>query len=437
MKRVLAVLLTLCLLLSGCAARSQEQSTGTAVTFYYGTRDIEQLTGDLAIGEESRNLRVYTLAEMLEIYMKGPTSEDLVSPFPEGTKVLSYAETEQGLKLTMSEAFFTLQGVDMSLATCCITRTVCAFSGADQLSLVDEMGQIQLDLSPEQFLLENDFNVETETAFTLYFAQADYRYLVPEIQEATLSDNESQETYVLRQLMEGPQTEGLLSVIPEHTELLGLTTEDGVCTVNFSSDFYENAPEDVYEAYTTIFGVVNTLTELEGVNSVQILIDGSIVDSYGGFQISQPLTRYAPAIGPARTSGIDLNQHVLTLADGEPFLLPYQVSESNSVPLAESVAQAAIDFEPPQGFYNPIPYGTELLSISVSGGICYVDLSGKFVPADGTQLSEKAAVWAIVSTLTELDNVSAVLLTIEGESSGLGYVDISEPLTEKSVQLES
>jgi spore germination protein GerM len=351
--------------------------------------------------------------------------------------VLSYAETEQGLKLTMSEAFFTLQGVDMSLATCCITRTVCAFSGADQLSLVDEMGQIQLDLSPEQFLLENDFNVETETAFTLYFAQADYRYLVPEIQEATLSDNESQETYVLRQLMEGPQTEGLLSVIPEHTELLGLTTEDGVCTVNFSSDFYENAPEDVYEAYTTIFGVVNTLTELEGVNSVQILIDGSIVDSYGGFQISQPLTRYAPAIGPARTSGIDLNQHVLTLADGEPFLLPYQVSESNSVPLAESVAQAAIDFEPPQGFYNPIPYGTELLSISVSGGICYVDLSGKFVPADGTQLSEKAAVWAIVSTLTELDNVSAVLLTIEGESSGLSFVDISEPLTEESVQLES
>jgi spore germination protein GerM len=44
-------------------------------------------------------------------------------------------------------------------------------------------------------------------------------------------------------------------------------------------------------------------------------------------------------------------------------------------------------------------------------------------------------VWALVSTLTELDNVSSVLLTIEGESSGFTSVDISEPLTEESVQL--
>jgi germination protein M len=435
MKRVVAVLLALSVLLGGCGVTQSQTGDEAQVQFYYAVRDTEQLTGALAVRDESRNLRAYTLSELLESYFQGPTSEDLVSPFPEGTKVLSAMETDQGLKLTMSEAFFTLQGVDMSVATCCLTQTVCAFSGATQLSLVDEMGQIQLDLSPEQFLLENSFNVETETAFTLYFAQDDHRYLVPEIREATLSDNESQETYVLRQLMEGPQTEDLMPVIPEGTELLWLTTEDGVCTVNFSQEFYANRPEDPYEAYTTLFGVVNTLTELEGVNSVQILIAGGVVDSYGIFQLSQPLSRYSAAIGPTRTSSIDLNLHVLTLTGEEPVLLPYQVSQSSSVPLAEAVAQATIDFTPPQGFYNPIPYGTELLSISVSGGVCYIDLSGKFVPADGTTLSERAAVWALVSTLTELDNISSVLLTIEGESSGFTSVDISEPLTEESVQL--
>jgi germination protein M len=435
MKRVLAVFLALSLLLGGCGVTNGQTGDEAQVQFYYAVRDTEQLTGTLAVRDESRNLRAYTLSELLESYFQGPTSEDLVSPFPEGTKVLSAMETEQGLQLTMSEAFFTLQGVDMSVATCCLTQTVCAFSGATQLSLVDEMGQIQLDLSPEQFLLENSFNVETETAFTLYFAQDDRRYLVPEIREATLSDNESQETYVLRQLMEGPQTDDLTPVIPEGTELLWLTTEDGVCTVNFSQEFYTNRPEDPYEAYTTLFGVVDTLTELEGINSVQILIAGGIVDSYGIFQISQPISRYAAAIGPTRTSSIDLNLHVLTLDGEEPVSLPYQVSQSSSVPLAEAVAQATIDFMPPQGFYNPIPYGTELLSISVSGGVCYVDLSGKFVPADGTVLSERAAVWALVSTLTELDNISSVLLTIEGESSGFTSVDISEPLTEESVQL--
>lgn len=194
MKRVLAVLLAMSLLLCGCSETTKQTDLDASVTFYYAMRDVEQLTGDLAVGEETRNLRAYTLPELLESYFQGPASEDLVSPFPEGTKVLSFAETDQGLKLTMSEAFFTLQGIDMSVAACCLTKTVCAFSGITQVSLTDEMGQIQLELTPEQFLLENDFNVETETAFTLYFAQSDYRYLVPEIQEATLSDNESQET---------------------------------------------------------------------------------------------------------------------------------------------------------------------------------------------------------------------------------------------------
>ena len=34
----------------------------------------------------------------------------------------------------------------------------------------------------------------------------------------------------------------------------------------------------------------------------------------------------------------------------------------------------------------------------------------------------------MVSLLTQLDGISSVVLTIGGESTGLSYVDISEPL---------
>ncbi len=43
--------------------------------------------------------------------------------------------------------------------------------------------------------------------------------------------------------------------------------------------------------------------------------------------------------------------------------------------------------------------------------------------------------WSLVSTLTGLDNISSVVLTIEGEAGGLAYVDLSEPLTAKMVRL--
>ena len=66
-------------------------------------------------------------------------------------------------------------------------------------------------------------------------------------------------------------------------------------------------------------------------------------------------------------------------------------------------------------------------SISVSGNICYVDLSDKFIPQEDTEASEKAAVRSLVTSLTSMDNIASVVLTINGESSGLSYVDISEP----------
>ena len=76
-----------------------------------------------------------------------------------------------------------------------------------------------------------------------------------------------------------------------------------------------------------------------------------------------------------------------------------------------------------------------LSSVSVSGSVCYVDLSREFVPGNDTEEKEREAVWALVQTLTGLDAVNSVSLTIEGEAGGLSYVDLSEPLTRKMVRL--
>ena len=55
--------------------------------------------------------------------------------------------------------------------------------------------------------------------------------------------------------------------------------------------------------------------------------------------------------------------------------------------------------------------------------MCYVDLSREFVPGNDTEEKEREAVWALVQTLTGLDAVNSVSLTIEGEAGGLSYVD--------------
>lgn len=437
MKRFILIILSLCLLLTGCANGQKTGESVSELTFYYAVDWSEDSIGESTVDSEKRTMEIYTLQQLLDAYLLGPLSENLSSPFPPGTALISVNDGEYGLELTMSGEFFTLHGVDLTIASCCLARTVCDYVQVDQITLVDEMERIRLELRPDDFLLKNSFENQSDSVYTLYFADENYRYLIAETREVTLSENESPETYLLRQLMLGPDSSGLNATIPAGTELIWTKTEGETCTVNFSSEFLSESGKEEYKDYTTIWSIVNTLTGLEDISSVQFLVDGKIPENYGLFSISQPIYRHGGAIGPIRANGteVDINIYVLR-EDGKAwFALPSRVKLTISQPLAEAVAQAVIGHDSGNGFYNPIPYGTELLSISVSDSTCYLDLSREFIPSDGTRASEQAAVWTLVTSLTDLDNISSVVLTIEGESSGLSHVDISEPLTADMVGL--
>lgn len=437
MKRYLSFALVLALLFSGCGAVRGDTGETQHITFYYCVEGTDQLTSSIAVEGENRDGQFYTLAQMMDIYFAGPSTDNLRSPFPDGTKMIAQQEGENGLEITLSGGFFTLQGIELSIEAYCLARTLCEFLSLDHIIVVDEMGSIRMEIDPDNYLLENSFNLETESVFTLYFPDTSRRYLVPENREVTLSENESPETYLLRQLMQGPHETALVSPMPSGTELLEVSTEGGVCSVSLSREFFASYMDEPYEAYTAIYSLVNTLTGLEYINEVQLLQEGKAVANCSVFSLQEPLFRYSGSVGLLRASGteLDINVYVLANDGNAAFGVPVRVKQTIVQPLAEAVAQAAISFEAPQGFYNPIPYGTELLGISMSGNVCYVDVSRDFIPVDGSRTSEMGAVWALVTSLTEQSTIGSVVLTIEGDSTGLNFVDISQPLTPESVAL--
>lgn len=435
MKRLLAFVLIGCLLLSGCGVTSSP-SDGNHVLFYYEQRGASELSADAMIASESRSTYAGALGPLLELYFRGPTQDNLISPFPDGTEVISVSQ-EDGTELTLSSTFFSLQGVDLAVACACLARTVCAYTGETSMTLSDELGRIHMELTPDSFLIQDEYQTDTDQMFTLYFPSEDRRYVIPELREATLSENETAETYLLRELLSGPQTVGLQPAMPDGTDILNASTSGGICTVDLSSDFYDNAFSGDYGLYTAVYSIVDTLTGLESVDSVIFLKDGASVGGSGIMLLGEPLTRDTRVIGPVHNSGgeMDVNLYTLQRITGEPFAVPVRVKQKVSAPSAEAVLTELLGYTPPQGFYNPIPFGTELLSVSVSGSVCYVDLSREFIPGNDTEEKEREAVWALVQTLTGLDAVNSVMLTIEGETGGLSYVDLSEPLTRKMVRL--
>jgi len=112
-------------------------------------------------------------------------------------------------------------------------------------------------------------------------------------------------TAALEELLAGPtlleQEAGLGTVIPEGTELLGLTIEDGVATVDLSREFESGGGS--LSMRMRIAQVVHTMTQFPTVERVAFRLGGEPVDAIGGegVIVSPPVGRadfedLAPAI---------------------------------------------------------------------------------------------------------------------------------------------
>jgi len=97
---------------------------------------------------------------------------------------------------------------------------------------------------------------------------------------------------LLKGLSASEINQGLLSLIPEGTQLLGVSVKDGTAFINFSEEFLFNSFGR--EGYTAqIQQIVYSATEFSTVERVQILVDGGIREYMGseGGSIGAPLSR--------------------------------------------------------------------------------------------------------------------------------------------------
>ncbi|OCL25375.1 spore gernimation protein [Orenia metallireducens] len=122
----------------------------------------------------------------------------------------------------------------------------------------------------------------------LYFSDAQAQYLTAEIRE--IKSNNLYEN-VIKELIKGPETKGLEMTIPTQTKLLGIELKGRTATVDFSKEIQTNHWGGSTGETVTVYSIVNTLTALDGVDKVQILVEGSKVQTLvGHLELEEPLT---------------------------------------------------------------------------------------------------------------------------------------------------
>lgn len=148
---------------------------------------------------------------------------------------------------------------------------------------------------PEFFNLEESES-EGSSFVTLWFIDPQGMFLIPVTRH--VSETKPDHRTVLLELLRGPKDDSmLLSPLTQDIELLNVSMEGTTCIVNFNSAFVSNHSGGTTGERQTLEAIVLSLTELPGVDGVQILVDGEQGDALlGSIATDKPMGRGYPNI---------------------------------------------------------------------------------------------------------------------------------------------
>ena len=130
-------------------------------------------------------------------------------------------------------------------------------------------------------------NFLAETEVKVYFSGLQAQYLVPETRKLRVN---SLPQKLIKELIDGPTGEELGITIPQDTKLLDLKVNNQLATVNFSQELVKNHWGGTTGEMMTVYSIVNTLTQLDQIKRVQILVEGDKIETLAGhLDLNKPL----------------------------------------------------------------------------------------------------------------------------------------------------
>ncbi len=219
--------------------------------------------------------------------------------FPENVKIQEWKVQDSIVYVDFNSAYSEMEAIREKLVRAALVKSVLQ---ADQVAgvwisiegsaLKENGGKVVGILNDDDFV-ENagsSINAYETTTLKLYFANESGDKLIEQNVEAKYNRNLSKEKLIVEKVMQGPKKSGAYPTLNPNATLLGATIKDGICYVNFDSEFLKSAYNVKPEV--ALYSLVNSLIEGTSVNKVQITINGEKNAKYMELiDLSQPFQR--------------------------------------------------------------------------------------------------------------------------------------------------
>lgn len=152
MKQLCCLILafSLCLALLGCGSDNSSN-----VLFYYcrSADEFQYFKEDGVIAPEKRDLTGHhnDLRYLVSLYLAGPLNEELITPFPKNTRLISVQVEENTVQIELSEQGSSLTDSAFSLACACLTLTCLDYTACTEVTIIS--GERTITMNSESIVL--------------------------------------------------------------------------------------------------------------------------------------------------------------------------------------------------------------------------------------------------------------------------------------------
>ncbi|MGI6684906.1 MAG: GerMN domain-containing protein [Bacillota bacterium] len=270
----------------------------------------------------------------------------------------------------------------------------------------------------------------------LYFGDANNEKMVTEEREISFASEDDKYKVILEELIKGPEDENLRANISKNTKVYGTIKQESKLIVNLSKEF--NQFGGSVAEIIAVGSVVNTLTELDDLKEVKILVAGEELIGPRGEPRGFMTSFQVEPDNKTETSDVTLyfsNKNADKLT-GEVRKIAAS-PEGNREDFIKKVLEELIVGPKESEHYPTIPKEVVVISVKIDNGIAVIDFSEEMHTKHwGGAAGESMTINSIVNTLTEFDFIQKVKIMVNQNPLAIEHTILEDPVERNESVIE-
>lgn len=222
----------------------------------------------------------------------------------------------------------------------------------------------------------------------------------------------------------------MIAPIPDNTAVNKFNLTDGILTIDFS-DAYVNLEQR--KEILSRAAIVKTLAQIESVEYVAFTVNGQPLVTPAG--LTPGLMKPDDFVGNfgAKLDNSSIGDFRIYFADESGTMLKqYEINDAEygGYSQEEFVLNQLVKGPQESGFTQTLSKDVKINNVVTINNICYVDFGNSFMDEQG-KVSDQLVIYSVVNTLSEINGVHKVQISVNGDSSLKynGTISLVEPFT--------